>query len=223
MLSLSRTSCIRNLTPARWKYQWCNISLLHVHYPVVIFSLRSILLRSITLLKTLVGISGSVWLEFFCCCCCQKWYFTCCSKYHYTASNIASSNVMAALCLNCSSVSFSNTGSMHTSWHTSFFRLTVMFLSLLWHSVMNPHFLYVAAGLMFKSLQNARVFGVCVNGQLYLMLARFLNSCLLRMYPSSSICRVVSHIETPCSALISFNLHCWPVSLDLTLTSFCWL
>ena len=35
--------------------------------------------------------------------------------------------------------------------------------------------------------------------------------------------RVISHVEGARSVLMSFILHCWPVSLDLILTSFCWL
>ena len=138
-------------------------------------------------------------------------------------SNLASSDVFAALCSNCSPVSFCNVGSMQTSWQASLSILAVMFLSLLWWSVMNPPFLFVRASSMLKLFPYVHVLGVRDNGQPYLILTRSQNSCLLNMYPSSSIGRVDSHVEAPCLVLISFSLHCWLVILDFISIKFCWL
>ena len=137
-------------------------------------------------------------------------------------SNLASSDVFAALCSNCSRVSFCNVGSMRTSWHTSFSRLAVMFLSLLRWSVIKPSFLHVRACSMLKFFPHVHV-DVRDNGYPYLILARSQNSCLLSMYPSPSIGKVDGHIEAPCSVLISFSRHCWLLSLDFISISFCWL
>ena len=137
-------------------------------------------------------------------------------------SNLVSSDVLAAVCSNCSLVSFCYVGSMRTSWHTSFSRVTVMLLSLLWQSVMNSPFLHVRACSMLKLFPHKHVLGVRGNGRPHLILTRSQNSCLSSMYPSS-IGRVVSHVEVPCSVLISFSLHCWLVSLDFISISFCWL
>ena len=138
-------------------------------------------------------------------------------------SNLASSDVFAALCSNCSPVSFFNVGSMQTSWHTSFSRQVIMLLSLLWWSVMNPPSLHVRACSMLKLFPHVHLLGVRDNGQPYLILTRSQNSCLLSMYPSYSIGRVDSHVEAPCSVLISFSLHCCLVSLDFVSFSFSWL
>ena len=62
-LILSRTYCIHNTYHRSLKHQWRKTSLLHVHYSVDILYLLFILIRSITLLETLVSISGSVWVE----------------------------------------------------------------------------------------------------------------------------------------------------------------
>ena len=121
------------------------------------------------------------------------------------------------------SSSFCNAGSMRILRHTSFSRLAVMFLRLLWRSVMNPPFLHVRACSMLKLFPHVHIIGVRDNGQPYLILTRSQNSCLLSMYPFSSIGRVDSHVEAPCSVLISFSLHCWLVSLDFISISVCLL
>ena len=152
--------------------------------------------------------SGSVWVE---------------KSYPFAAtSNLASFDLFAALCSNCSCVSFCNVGSMRTSWHTSFSRLAVIFLSLLRWSVIKPSFLHARACLMLKFFPHVHV-GVRNNGHPYLILTRSQNSCLLSMYPSPSIGKVDSHVEAPCSVLISFSRHCWLLSLDFISISFCWL
>ena len=135
----------------------------------------------------------------------------------------ATQNPVAALSSNWSPVSFCNVDSVRTSRLTSFSRLTVMFFSLLWRSVMNPLFLHVRACSMLKLFLHIHVLGVRDNGNLYLILTRSQNSYLLSMYPFSSIGKVDSHVEAPCSVLISFSLHCWLVSLDFMSISFCWL
>ena len=97
-------------------------------------------------------------------------------------------------------------------------------LCLLWRSAINPpFFLQVRACLMLKLFPHVQVLGVRDNGQPYLILRRSQNSCVLSIYPSSSIGRVDSYVEAPCSLLISFSLHCWLVSLDFISVSFCWL
>ena len=93
-----------------------------------------------------------------------------------------------------------------------------MFLGLLWRSVMKDPFLHIRACPMLKLLPHAHVLGVQDSGHPYLMLTRSQNSCLLSIYPSSSIGRVIRHVEAPCSVLMLFSLRCWPVSLDLILT-----
>ena len=133
-------------------------------------------------------------------------------------SNFASSNVLVVLWSNCSPVSFCNVGPVQTSRHISFRYLAVMFLGLLWRSVMKDPFLHVRACPMLKLLPHAHVLGVQDGGHQYLMLTRSQNSCLLSIYPSSSIGRVIRHVEAPCSVLMLFSLRCWPVSLDLILT-----
>ena len=138
-------------------------------------------------------------------------------------SNLASSDVFAVLCSNCSPVNFCNVGSMQTSWHTSVSRLVVMFLSLLWRSVINPLFLNVRAWLMLKLFPHVHVFGVRDNSHPNLILTRYQNSCLLSIYLSSTIGKKDSCVEAPCSVLISFRLHCWLASLDFMSISFCWL
>ena len=120
-------------------------------------------------------------------------------------------------------VSFCNIASMQTSWNTSASRLAVMLFSLLWLSVRKPPFLQVRACSMIKFLPYAHAYSFWDNGHPYLMLTRSQNFCLLRMYPLFSIGWMVNHVEAPCSVLVPFSLHCWPFSLDLILTSFCWL
>ena len=74
---------------------------------------------------------------------------------------------------------------------------------------------------MLKLFLHIHILGVRDNGNLYLILTRSQNSYLLSMYPFSSIGKVDSHVEAPCSVLISFSLHCWLVSLDFMSISFC--
>ena len=107
-------------------------------------------------------------------------------------SNLVSSDVFAALCSNCSLVSFCNVGSMRTSWRTSFSRLAVMFLSLLWQSVMNPVFLHVRACSMLK-LFPLHVFGVRDNGHPYLISKRSQNSELY--WRISALCSTLNNLE----------------------------
>ena len=45
----------------------------------------------------------------------------------------------------------------------------------------------------------------------------FQNARLLSVNSLSLIGRVVSHVEAPGSVLMVFDLHCYPVSLDLNL------
>ena len=102
-------------------------------------------------------------------------------------------------------------------------RLAVVFLGLLWRSVNKTSFLHVRQRSMLKLLPLVHVLGVVDNGHLYLVLTRSQNYFVLTINPLSSIGRVVSHVEASCSVLISFRLHCWPISLDHILTSFRWL
>ena len=67
---------------------------------------------------------------------------------------------------------------------------------------------------MLKLFPHVHSLDVGDNGHPYLILTRFQNSCILSIYPSSSIGRVDSHFEPPCSVLISFSLHCYLLSLN---------
>ena len=138
-------------------------------------------------------------------------------------SNPVSSDVIVAPCSNCLLFSFCNVGSMGISWRTSFSRLVVVFPSLLWRSVINHPSLHVRACSMLKLFPHVHVLGVRDNSNPYLILTMFQNSCLLSMYPSSSIGKVDSHAEEPYSVLTLFSLHCWLVSFDLISINFCWL
>ena len=77
-----------------------------------------------------------------------------------------------------------------------------MFLSLLWRSMMKPHFLHVRACLMLKFLLHSHALGFRNNGRSYLMLTRSQNSYLLWMYHLSSIGRVVNHHWTKTEVFI---------------------
>ena len=121
--------------------------------------------------------------------------------------NPASSDLLPALYSNCSPVSFCIVGLIWTSRHTSYSRLAVMFLSLVWRNVKKPPFLHVKACSMFKLFPHVHPLDVRDNGYPYMILTRSQNSCFLSIYPSSSIGRVDSHVEPPCSVLISFSLH----------------
>ena len=108
---------------------------------------------------------------------------------------------------------------------SSFSRLTVMLFNLLWRGITKPTFLHVRKCLMLKLLSQTHVLGVRNNDHPYLMLTRFQNARLLSVNTLSLIGRVVSHVETPGSVLMVFNLHCYPVSLDLNwlIVFFFWL
>ena len=170
------------------------------HYFVVILSPLFNFVRSIILLETLVGISGSVWVEN----CHVKKIDIWPSGQNLCAitSNLASWNVSAVLCSNCLSVSFCNIGSMRILWHSSLNRLVFRFFSLLWLNLTKPLFLHVRICSVLKLLPHTYALGVSDNGFPYLLLTRFQNLCLLSMYYSSCIGRVISPVEASYSVLM---------------------
>ena len=102
-LILSRISCTHDPYLRLLKILRRKISLLHIHYSVVVVSLLLIFIRGITLLEALVSISGSVWVEKSYV---KQCYLTCCQDPLAAISNLVSSDVFAAHYSNSSPLSF---------------------------------------------------------------------------------------------------------------------
>ena len=98
-----------------------------------------------------------------------------------------------------------------------------MFLSRLLHNVMKPPVLHVRTCSILKLLSHAHAHGVGDNSHPYLMLTRSQNSCLVSMYPLPQSVEGPAMLKQLPQCWCRLAVHCWPVSLDLILTSFCWL
>ena len=94
-------------------------------------------------------------------------------------SDLASADVLADLGMIDSPDKGANTGSTHTSLHTSLRRLVVIFLMSLCRIDTNPPFLQVKAWLKSKLAPQTHFDGIRDKGQLYLKFTASQNSCFV--------------------------------------------